>query len=109
MLYGESVPTGSFLKQLLKGVAVVERSTNLRYKLVRDVDREAPPLCPTIQHVTRMLLAPSARLAVVAHAGVAAEAERAERGGPEGSGLVTEPALDIEGRLDLGWHCVCMP
>jgi hypothetical protein len=104
MLDREGVPAGSFLEQFLKGTAVVERATDLWDEVVRDVDGDAPPIDPAIQHVTRMLFAARTSLAVVANAGVVAQAERAEGGGPEGARLVTEPALDIERRLDLGRH-----
>jgi len=102
MLDGICVPTAGLVQQFLQGTTVVERLLNLRHELVWNVDANASPFDPAIEHVAGVLVTPRTRVAVVAHAGAPPKTQGPECGGPEPGGLGTEPAFHVGWRFTLG-------
>ena len=69
LFHGICIPTAGVVEQRLQGATVLKRATDGRRELVRDVDPDASPVDPAVEHVARVLVAPRTGGAVIAHAG----------------------------------------
>jgi hypothetical protein len=82
-------------------------------QLLGHVKRKAVSLVPAIEDIAGMLLPGKTGGAIRADARTAAKTERAEGRGPQLSGPLLPPALDVSKgfgfRFGFGRHDVCMP
>jgi hypothetical protein len=109
MLQGFGVSQCCLVEQVLQRTTVVKTSAHLRHKLVRNVNSKAAALDSTVKHMTRVLFAFEASLAVLADASAAAKTERSQSGRPKARGLFLEPLRNICGKFFFGWHDVYVP
>ena len=109
MLEGFGISKGALIQHLLKDTTIVETEPYLPDQFVRDVNRKAASFDAPVKDMTGVLLTRSTGLAMFAHTGASAQAQRTKRGGPEKGGLFPEPLLDIGASLSFRWHEVCVP
>ena len=109
MLQGFGVSQCCLVEQVLQRTTVVKTSAHLRHELVGNVNREAAAFDSTVKHMTGVLFAFEASLAVLADAWATAKAERSQSGRPKARGLFLEPLCNICGKFFLGWHAVYVP
>jgi hypothetical protein len=92
------------IEQFLQGAAVVEATLHFRDQRFRHIERKALALEMTGKNPTRMLVPTLTSAAVFPDAPSAAQAERAESGGPEVGGLSLDPTSDIGGGFEFVGH-----
>ena len=109
MLEGFGISKSGLMQQLLKNTAVVEAKPYLWDQLLWDVNRKAASFDADVKDMTGVLFARAAGCAVFAHARTSSQAQRAERGRPQPSGLFLEPLLDIGGSFSFARHVLCVP
>jgi len=87
------------IEQVLQCAAVLQTTLHFRNQGFGHIERIAVLLDMTGKDPTGMLFSTLTSAAVFANATSAAQAERAESGGPEVGRLRLEPTLDIGGRF----------
>jgi len=92
------------IEQFLQGTAVVQATLYFRSQGFRNIERKALAPEMTGKDPTGMLFPTLTSAAVCSDAPSAAQAERAQSGGPEVGSLCLDKTLDIGGGLDLVGH-----
>jgi hypothetical protein len=109
MLQGFGIAQGTLVEQFLQGPPVVQTAPQLWYEFFGDVNGEAASFDPSVKDMTGVLFTRATGFTVLAHTRASPQAQRTERGGPEKSGLFSEPLLDIGESLSFSWHGACVP
>jgi hypothetical protein len=109
MLQSIGVAHGRLVKQFLKFTTIIERSLHIGYEFIGDIDSKSPPLPSAIEDMAWVPFPFQAGRAVIAHAGAAAKAERAQSGRPEIRGMIPEPLFNVCSRFSFSWHAAYMP
>src|SRR5207245_5839518 len=91
-------------EQFLQGPPVVQTTAHLGDQFFRNVHGKTAPFQAPIEDVAGVLLAGLTSAAVFAHARAAAQAKRAQNGGPEVGRLALEPAQYLGRRFGFRWH-----
>src|SRR4030095_15637215 len=89
------------IQLFLQNTPVVQTAAYLRHQFFGNVNGETSSLQATVQDVTGMLSSRQASGAALANTRTAAQAERAQHGGPEVFRFPLEPAPDIGKRFRL--------
>src|SRR5262249_1817527 len=101
------VPRCGLVQQFLKGAPVVQTAPNFRHQFFWNVNRKPASLATTVQHVTRVLFARSARLAILPYAWASTQAQRAQNGRPSARRSIRQPARYIRRGFVLGHSHGC--
>jgi hypothetical protein len=97
------------IEEFLQGAAVLQATLHSRNQSVGDIEGKALLLDMAGKNPAGMLFPALTSAAVFANATSAAQAERAQSGGPEVGSLRLQPALDIGGRLEfVGHDYICL-
>src|SRR6516225_7581062 len=94
------------VQQFLKGAPVVQTAPNFRHQFFWNVNRKPASLATTVQHVTRVLFARSARLAILTYAWAPTQAQRAQNGRPSARRSIRQPALHPRVIRSCAFSCV---
>ena len=109
MLEGFGISNSGLIQQLLKNTAVVEAKAYLWDQFLWDVNGKAAPFDTDVKNITGVLFTRSTGFAMFAHTGASSQAQRTKRGGPQASGLLAKPLLDIGGSVSFTRHALCVP
>ena len=109
MLQGIHVANCRLVQQILKCVAVVETTVDLRHEFLRDVDSETTTLDPAVENMAGMLLTAKTSFAVLSNAPGTAKVQRSQSGRPKTGSLFLKPIRDIYRGFFLSWHAVYVP
>ena len=109
MLQSIHVANCRLVQQILKRVAVVETTVDLRHEFLRDVYSKTTTLDPAVKNMAGMLLTSKTSFAVLSNAPGTAKVQRSQSSRPKAGSLFLKPIRNINRKFSLGWHTVYVP
>lgn len=109
MLQSIHIANCRLVEQILKCVAVVETTVDLRHEFLRNIHSKTATLEPAVKNMAGMLLTAETGFTVLSNAPGTAKVQRSQSSRPKAGSLFLKPIRDIYRKFFLGWHVVYVP